>query len=41
MKTIPIGCTHDSLAADIVGFDDLLMEHLTMEDGNMGVWTCT
>ena len=30
-----IGNTHDSLAADIVGLDDLLMEHLTFEDGNI------
>eukprot|EP00092_Neocalanus_flemingeri_P082526 GFUD01103359.1.p1 GENE.GFUD01103359.1~~GFUD01103359.1.p1 ORF type:complete len:413 (-),score=56.89 GFUD01103359.1:81-1319(-) len=27
------GSTHDSLAADIVGLDDLLMEHLSFDDG--------
>ena len=33
---ILLGSTHDSLAADIVGLDDLLMEQLIMDDGKRG-----
>ena len=29
------GTTHDSLAADIVGLDDLLIEHFSFEDGKI------